>query len=744
MRQILSALKIRRVPQYAFRYFAWILLVVLILLTMFGLYIYNISYQNFSNQMELTEQAVLQQAIDKIDNTLYFVNQVAMSTANNPDVVKTCIVPSLQNHERNFSVITTLKNAVEENVYIRKIYLYEQTQKSVMTSDSDVTTLASYVDSPIISRCLIDNTADILVQERNRFCSRLIRDGQKLYLVYDFIYSTQSPLGMLIFQIDKDAVFQSALNAEPLNNYDLSILENDGQSIWSTQESDLTGGGGREAVSSYTSWNYHLHSYNANRFSLANFVELFLPFYVLAFAVSIALTWMVSKRAYLPIKRLTQMVGSWDAPKQESTASSNEFEYLECAYQGLLSDNVAISGLVENARPELEQKLFSDIIDGVEYSCQELDEQLRIIGSRFRVQGNYQVFLLHFHNTENTDILLQHLLARQLQQLCLQTFKPAWGALQIVSVNDNSCILIAQFADALSAAQIKRVEKNYQAELAKKAAETSLAVDIVAGKVYTNLQDILLSHQDAMEQMHYRFLYQDEHAAMQQDSAPKAQSKTYFEAQLGQLRLSLDKGDIAIAQTQLAQLQQELFFGGLELHAVKEICEQMLDILIESARIYRGDDGIEEKPYAAFYQELRNATEKSELFALVQRDTEEILLVIRTESQKRQHRLIARAKKFIFNNYANCDLSINDIAHDVGCTSSYLSKIFTDYTGENLVSYMNSYRVNMAKELLMNSQLLIREVGASVGFNTVQNFNRVFKKVTDMTPNEYRKTYQKT
>ena len=214
--------------------------------------------------------------------------------------------------------------------------------------------------------------------------------------------------------------------------------------------------------------------------------------------------------------------------------------------------------------------------------------------------------------------------------------------------------------------------------------------------------------------------------------------------QLGQLRLSLDKGDIAIAQTQLAQLQQELFFGGLVLHAVKEICEQMLDILIESARIYRGDDGIEEKPYAAFYQELRNATEKSELFALVQRDTEEILLVIRTESQKRQHRLIARAKKFIFNNYANCDLSINDIAHDVGCTSSYLSKIFTDYTGENLVSYMNSYRVNMAKELLMNSQLLIREVGASVGFNTVQNFNRVFKKVTDMTPNEYRKTYQKT
>ena len=85
---------------------------------------------------------------------------------------------------------------------------------------------------------------------------------------------------------------------------------------------------------------------------------------------------------------------------------------------------------------------------------------------------------------------------------------------------------------------------------------------------------------------------------------------------------------------------------------------------------------------------------------------------------------------------------VGEIAENIGCTPSYLSTVFSEYTGENLVSYLNSYRIEMAKKLLMNSRVLIRDIGFKTGFNTVQNFNRVFKKTVGITPNEYRKTYQ--
>ena len=57
--------------------------------------------------------------------------------------------------------------------------------------------------------------------------------------------------------------------------------------------------------------------------------------------------------------------------------------------------------------------------------------------------------------------------------------------------------------------------------------------------------------------------------------------------------------------------------------------------------------------------------------------------------------------------------------------------------------YLNNYRIDRAKDLLVNSQILIKDIGFKTGFNTIQNFNRVFKKATSMTPNEYRKTYHK-
>ncbi|MCI8416708.1 MAG: helix-turn-helix transcriptional regulator [Lachnospiraceae bacterium] len=727
------------------RYFSLILILVFTLLSLFSLYVYYMTYDNFSAQQDLSEQGILNQAIEKVDNSFYFINQIAVATANNSDVVKSGISPSLENRQRNFSIITTLKNLSEENNYLGKIYLYEHTKGYLFTSDSAITTLEGSPESATILYCLSSAPSIVLEEENNRYCSRIIQDGQKLYLVYDFVYSSKGPLNTLILELNKDNLFTNFLDTPSLGDYHVSIQGNRKSPVFSTlSQEELNPKApvpSLSSISPYTCWTYNLYPKQAVHFSIFGSNRLFIPFFLLLLCISLILTWFITSKAYSPIKKLTQLVDT-DTPKEQTRDSSNEFIYLEHVYQKLISDNQIASDLMEEARPELEQRLFSNILNGNEYTCQELDQQLSTLHSVFRVNEKYQVILLQLKDN-NTDVWARHIHRKQLCQLASQTFLPAWGHLQLLTANDQQCILIIQYPHEFSMAQIKRIVRSFQNSLEKQGNSSSLQVTLAAGKVYYSLPEILHSFRDASEQLRYHLYYcEDTRLGASQDA--HSISREYFSSLAHQIDISLGKGNIALADALLSQMLEELFASNLAFTDTKELCEQLLDIFVEKSLAYHvTEPGSDSRQYPLLYQRLRAATQKEDLSNLMREETGKLLELLHTESQKRQHQLIIRAKEYISVHYNNCDLSINEIAQDVGCTPSYLSNIFTEYTHENLVAYLNSFRINMAKDLLVNSQILIKDIGFKTGFNTIQNFNRVFKKNTNMTPKEYRKAYQK-
>lgn len=54
------------------------------------------------------------------------------------------------------------------------------------------------------------------------------------------------------------------------------------------------------------------------------------------------------------------------------------------------------------------------------------------------------------------------------------------------------------------------------------------------------------------------------------------------------------------------------------------------------------------------------------------------------------------------------------------------------------MDYLNSYRIQQACQLLRETELSAKDVAAQCGFNSQQNFFRVFKKWTHVTPKQYR------
>ena len=85
--------------------------------------------------------------------------------------------------------------------------------------------------------------------------------------------------------------------------------------------------------------------------------------------------------------------------------------------------------------------------------------------------------------------------------------------------------------------------------------------------------------------------------------------------------------------------------------------------------------------------------------------------------------------------------SIDDIAVQVGLSESHFRRRFHEETGFSPLEYVTRQRVLRAKELLHDDRLSITRLAFDLGFQSSGYFAQVFRKMTGMTPSDYRERY---
>lgn len=104
--------------------------------------------------------------------------------------------------------------------------------------------------------------------------------------------------------------------------------------------------------------------------------------------------------------------------------------------------------------------------------------------------------------------------------------------------------------------------------------------------------------------------------------------------------------------------------------------------------------------------------------------------------------LVRKSINFIEENYFN-KIQLSDIADQLNVTQEYLSYLFSKEVGQNFTTFLKEYRVNKAKELLIETDLKIYEIAERVGYSDTKYFCRVFKEVTGFPTGEYIKVYHR-
>ena len=89
------------------------------------------------------------------------------------------------------------------------------------------------------------------------------------------------------------------------------------------------------------------------------------------------------------------------------------------------------------------------------------------------------------------------------------------------------------------------------------------------------------------------------------------------------------------------------------------------------------------------------------------------------------------------NNYMN-EISISDLAEKNYMSTENFIRVFRRYTGYSPHAYLEIFRMERAAEMLLNTNLSVKEIAGLVGYRSVSNFISAFKSKKQMTPKRYR------
>lgn len=207
-----------------------------------------------------------------------------------------------------------------------------------------------------------------------------------------------------------------------------------------------------------------------------------------------------------------------------------------------------------------------------------------------------------------------------------------------------------------------------------------------------------------------------------------------------QLQQSIRAGDKEGSQRLLNVLLSGLYLAcGNDLAKIKQHVHSLL-VLMSRAAIDGGADVNDifrlSQSYEPEIEKLRNLEELNRWLSMV---LHRFINFVFDFNDIKHHNVIYQTTAYIKENLAE-KLTLEDATEHVSLSKSYFCRILKDELGYTFTEYVNHLRVERAKLYLRDSTMSIADIAYAVGFDDQSYFTRIFKKLTNVSPGQYRKS----
>lgn len=125
----------------------------------------------------------------------------------------------------------------------------------------------------------------------------------------------------------------------------------------------------------------------------------------------------------------------------------------------------------------------------------------------------------------------------------------------------------------------------------------------------------------------------------------------------------------------------------------------------------------------------------------IDRDSQSAFIIFEGQKDHEDEKII-EAQKFIENHYQDT-IRVDDLANQVALSRRTLERRFKKATCNTVTEYTQRVKVEAAKKSLESTQKNVNEVMYEVGYSDAKSFRNLFRRITGLTPNEYRDKYNR-
>lgn len=721
----------------------------------------NLIYSNTLKVSARTMDALFSGYHDSLTHITYDAN-----------IIDFVVTPKPRSSASNNRVWSVLNGYCQENEAIQEVYLYVQKTNQILSSTYKTSTLEHFREKDLIVNHMANTPATMLLKSGRTSSIEIYKNH--IYIVRDFPLNGEKRLGTLFMKINPSVLYHNSLDNSQTSFSRVLAYDDawnplfpellDYQALATDVAAALPIMKETPQDTTYINGHhYYLHTAELSHINLllevndsafipsAQIVmQNSLPFFALILVLGGLLTICILYLSYMPVLRLTQLVSSAEESDDEYREEypqkypehgkeENEWEYLTKRFLCISDKKQQLDHILNHMIPKISREFYFELLNGKPMEQQYILNLLANIKSPLKAEGKYEIAAVTFAETldepKKTQILdtLYQVLNEGTEKVCHYVKQ---------QMDESLHVIIIQFDISTSTHQITDLEIRLEQAFYNSLPEMHQLAWFEIGPKCTSLQNISVSYVECLQRLTLK-KYPDKQALPSSKKTPDDSiipDYQYFQLQLKSIAGFLLDGDISSATQKARQICLTVWQGNHR-EDIQKAYGYYRVAFLNILAAYNITGTTQEEQAFIFQNDIYVAaqlTEEDELLLYMEHFCDGAIHLWAEKVQKQQHKYLVKARQYIENNFRNPDLSLNLLAEQCNTTTSYLSRLFKDSFGINFIDYLNQYRIEKAKELLESEQS-VKEVAITTGFNSQQNFIRVFKKYTGVTPGRYKK-----
>ncbi len=687
-----------------------------------------------------SHQLALEQTANMLDNELDSLYKIdyQISTAN--DNLHSLFLTE-DTLSRDIKIVDELSNYIASSSFINEIALLGQNNEFVYTSSGVYPTELYFMN--IFHYSEIENPKDtfLSIKQRSIRRSEPLKESERYITFVNPPYSLSNfPTTTVLFMVNEQQI-KKLLSSYIDNDSSFLILDKDANSILtynSFDEDNLKDIYSRSMNKEYTEykiddinylalsspskimdWEYVVLLPNNIAIEGVRYIQnIFYCLLAIALVIGIIAIWLYMRITYLPVKRLSKYTSGFI-----KNDNGDEIESLREVMEHLYTENSSLVHTLKNSDSirSLRDALIFSAIKGQFASVDQFNQSGKNLNLTLSAP-NYQVLLLRVLSQQESEVTRDDI-QKELSILFSDDYEFYFREL----FESNQYVLLMAFSNEI----VNSCYNTYDI-LIEHLRNQSILVTLSAGQIYQDFSKLQTSYLEATLAMRELFTTGPGHTIRYDQMENDSDLMIYPMQEFEDMKTSLIQENYEEFHNLADSLFENLKKRPLPAYFAKGLCSNItyllltrsgqntLQSIISKLHLLNYSESLEE------YQHLLHT-----ILSSIKKNTD--------KSKDSEHSLMDQIRRYIDENYDNCNFSLSDTAIALNMNSSYLSQYFKAQANMTLNDYVTLLRIKKAENLLKSTSIPLNMVAEEVGYYNPNSFIRRFKQITGITPGEYRK-----